>query len=141
MVSRDHASYLNCHTHSSWFKVHSLVSSRCVELLLTSLFAFQASRRKDLLSGPAIIGTREVYAQFLRISIMNFIKSPKTGPAKTGQAGPASMPTLVAASHKLWCSSITKALMLLPFLSFPFLLCRCHGHQCGCFRNRTRTAT
>ena len=50
--------------------------------------------RKDFWSGLAVIGAHEVGTQFLNISVMNFITSPKSGLAKTGPAGPAPKPMI-----------------------------------------------
>ena len=53
---------------------------------------YVAGCRKDFRSGPAVIATREARVQFLKIySMMNIIKLPKSGPAKTGSAGLAPM--------------------------------------------------
>ena len=57
--------------------------------LTTMLRQLHQGHRKDVWSGLAVIGACGAWAQFLRISIMNFIKSPKkwSGQNLTSQTG------------------------------------------------------
>ena len=67
------------------FLLSTTVHSSISVLSMTEQPAFIQECRKEFWRGPAVIGTREARTQFL-------LNRRKSGPAKTGPAGPAPMP-------------------------------------------------